>query len=137
MTILNKDNNCCESRGSKIIRNGEFLEIPADSQSIIVDNIGQLFDMQKQLRISQHGSDNENSKGYIFWDFLKNWTSLKEDEKKSNYDRFACHEINIFIYFKDQKFFQTTVRPFIQDKIEKTFVDYFLLNNVDMIRFYA
>lgn len=44
------------------------------------------------------------------------------------YDKYACHELNLFIYFKDPKFFKTVVKPFIKNKIEKTFVDFFLLH---------
>ncbi len=39
------------------------------------------------------------------------------------------HELNIFIYFKDPAYFETFVKSYISNKFEKTFVDYFLLQN--------
>ena len=37
--------------------------------------------------------------------------------------------MNLFLRFRDPKFFNTVAAPFIANKIEKTFMDYFLLNN--------
>jgi hypothetical protein len=35
--------------------------------------------------------------------------------------------LNFFIFKKDKEFFFEVVRPYIQNKLEKTFVDFFLL----------
>lgn len=39
----------------------------------------------------------------------------------------------MFIYFKDKRFFEEVVAPFIRNKFEKTFVDHFLLGNVEEV----
>ena len=41
----------------------------------------------------------------------------------------SSHELNIFLYFKDKAYFEVYVSQFIANKLEKTVVDYFLLQN--------
>jgi hypothetical protein len=50
-------------------------------------------------------------------------------EKLKKFDEFVCDEMNIFLYFKDRAFFETYVKNYIRNKIEKTFVDFFLLED--------
>ena len=57
------------------------------------------------------------------------WPGYTLDEKNKKYDKFACHELNLYIYCKDPPFFRDFVLPFIQNKIEKTFIDRFLLSD--------
>ena len=73
--------------------------------------------------------DTENEGGFAFWNFLKDWPTLDETERQKKYDKFACHEVNIFLYFRDRPFFDCVILPFIANKIEKTFVDFFLLSD--------
>lgn len=89
--------------------------------------------MQKELR-KCNGEDHEQEGGYDFWEFLKKWNTLTLEEKHKKYDKYTCHEINIFVYFKDPAYFESCVRPFIQNKIEKTFIDYFLLNDKEQVK---
>ncbi|MEM8733639.1 MAG: hypothetical protein AAGG44_05440 [Planctomycetota bacterium] len=60
-------------------------------------------------------------------EFLPRWASLSDDEKRSYYNSYACHELNLFLYRKDQPFFQKIVRPSLVHKLEKQFVDLWLL----------
>ena len=71
--------------------------------------------------------------GYEYWNFLKDWNNLDKELKLKKYDEFACHEINLFLYFKDKQLFEDVVKPFINNKIQKTVVDHFLLGNVEEI----
>jgi hypothetical protein len=56
------------------------------------------------------------------------WKSLKIEHKGKNYSEFCSHEFNVFLKLKDPEFFKNAVRPFIQNKIEKTFIDYWLID---------
>jgi hypothetical protein len=94
---------------------------------VIIDNIAQLFDVQARLRLAAHASDTENDVGYQFWSFLKDWPTLSKEAKLEKYDRFACHEVNIFLYNKDRAFFDTVVHPFLGNKVQKDLVDLYLL----------
>ena len=43
----------------------------------------------------------------------------------------TSHELNLFCYVKDKAYFDKVVRPFIACKIEKQFIDYYLLGMID------
>lgn len=59
--------------------------------------------------------------------FLTRWDQLPEAEKKSLYSRHACHELHLFLWHRDPGFFRLQVRPLLENKLEKTFVDRWLL----------
>ncbi|KAL4440764.1 hypothetical protein ABPG74_013745 [Tetrahymena malaccensis] len=112
-----------------ILKDSEFKSEDFTSTELqLVDSIPKLFSAQKELR-KIHGSDNEQTNGYDFWEFLVKWTTYTLEEKHKKYDQFSCHELNLFIFCKDPPFFQDFVKPFIQNKIEKTFIDHFLIND--------
>lgn len=51
------------------------------------------------------------------------------------YSKSICHEINTFIKYKDQEFFESVVVSFIQNKLEKTIVDYCLLEDEEALKY--
>ena len=63
------------------------------------------------------------------WEFLVRWNKMKPAEKLKTFDKFYSHELNVFVYFKDREFFDEVVSPFIQNKRDKSFVDFFLLGD--------
>ena len=67
-------------------------------------------------------------------DFLKDWYSLTLNKKLKKYDKHMCSDINIFLYFKDKPFFNTYIKNFLRNKLQKTFVDYFLLDNENELK---
>ncbi len=62
---------------------------------------------------------------------------MSQEEKLQKLNDFGCHELNLFAYFKDRKFFDKFVRPFLLNKMQKTFVDHFLLGNHAEVSKYA
>jgi hypothetical protein len=48
-------------------------------------------------------------------------------EKLDNYSKHACHELHFFLSQKDPEFFRSVVRPFLANKLDKTFLDRWLL----------
>ena len=124
-------------RNIRLLKPSEKISISQNSDHKIFENLEQLFNLQKELRIARFSSDQENG-GYDFWSFLKDWQTLASEEAKlSLYNKFACHELNIFLFLKDSKFFEKVVKSFISNKIEKTFVDYFLIGDLKQIFSYA
>ena len=99
----------------------------------IIDSLEKIFNIQKELQKLNNIPTNENGKDYEDWKFVTKWNSLEIEEKIMKYDEFASHELNIFLFFKDRAFFETFVQPFLKNKIEKSFVDYFLLQNREII----
>lgn len=63
----------------------------------------------------------------IEFSFILNWPKLKIDEKRSLYSKHASHELSFFLFKKDPEFFQTVVKPYLENKRDKTFIDRFLL----------
>lgn len=71
----------------------------------LIDSIPKLFEVQKELRKCE-GNDTENENGYLFWEFLSKWDEKMDlEEKHKKYDKYSCHELNIFLYCKDQAYF--------------------------------
>ena len=102
----------------------------------IIDSLPRLFDIQKNLALSS--TNPANSETYSrTWEFLKEWSTLEHEQKLKKYDEFASHELNVFVFFKDQKFFAEVVVPFLRNKIEKSAVDYILLDDKKRISEYA
>ncbi|MCP3692670.1 MAG: hypothetical protein GY917_10790, partial [Planctomycetaceae bacterium] len=44
------------------------------------------------------------------------------------YSKYACHELNFFLYHKDPRFFELVILPYLANKKDATFVDHWLLN---------
>jgi large subunit ribosomal protein L40e len=63
--------------------------------------------------------------------FLCDWRSLALEEKLRKYEKFGGHEFNLFLYFKDQKFYENVVKSHLRSKKEKQWVDHFLLEDSD------
>jgi hypothetical protein len=58
---------------------------------------------------------------------LSRWGNLKDEEKEVFYSDLECHEVNLFLWHHDQPFFQRVVRPFLTNKMQKQFIDDYLL----------
>ncbi len=61
--------------------------------------------------------------------FILTWPTLKLEEKKSFYSKFACHELSFFLAKKDPEFFRTIIKPYLANKKDKTFLDHWLLED--------
>ena len=58
---------------------------------------------------------------------LARWPSLSEDEKETQYSDLACHELNLFLFVHDKAFFDRVVEPHLTNKMQKQFMDDFVL----------
>ncbi len=61
--------------------------------------------------------------------FILTWPTLKNEEKRKLYSKYACHELNFFLSKKDRTFFEQVVRPNLANKKDKTFLDHWLLED--------
>mmetsp|Transcript_20411 Transcript_20411/g.17739 ORF Transcript_20411/g.17739 Transcript_20411/m.17739 type:complete len:374 (+) Transcript_20411:1012-2133(+) len=134
---LQSDKFYSTNRATQTMQKGDnyIIKDMTSTDMNVVDSIAKLFDVQKVLKLSQ-GSDSENG-GYDFWSFLRDWNTLPIEDKLKNYDKFASHEVNIFLYFKDRAFFDENVKPFIRNKIKKQVIDYALLGDEKALLPYA
>ena len=61
--------------------------------------------------------------------FILNWPNMKQKEKQTLYSKYACHELNFFLFKKDPKFFAEVIKPYLKNKEDKTFLDRWLLDD--------
>ena len=61
--------------------------------------------------------------------FLARWPQLGEGERREQYGRHGSHELNVFLYHKDRPFFTAVVAPHLRNKLQKTFIDQWLLGD--------
>lgn len=59
--------------------------------------------------------------------FLLRWPNLDAEERTKLYSKYACHELNVFLYLRDRAFFESAIRPHLQNKLRKDLVDCALL----------
>jgi hypothetical protein len=107
------------------------IAIAQANEQLQIDNLGsgrfQLFDsLQQVFDFYRTMMPHENLSEF---DFIVRWPKLSDDEKHDYYSRYACHELHFFLAQKDPAFFDTVVRPYLANKLHKTFLDHYLLND--------
>lgn len=73
-------------------------------------------------------------KGCVLDDWVGNWLNFSEEKKREVFDKKICHELNCYIYCHDKKFFTEVVKPHLQNKLKKTFVDLYLLESKECLK---
>jgi hypothetical protein len=114
-----------EMRNTEQLRKDEShaIEDITSTDYLIIDSLEKVQQVQTEInKATGQGFSNDLS-------FLKNWHKLDEEEKKKKYSQYMCHEVNLFLYFKDPAFFASVIHPFITNKMEKAFIDHWLLSN--------
>jgi hypothetical protein len=108
---------------SRAVFPGETMKLQDfNSTSLeVVDNFSDLMKIVKTLaKTSGYGNNFE------LCDLVADWHRLSFEKKKESFDKFVSHELNLFIYKRDPKFFEQVVKPFVLCKMQKDFVDRFL-----------
>jgi hypothetical protein len=60
--------------------------------------------------------------------FVTRWHTLADAQRRELYSKYACHELHLFLRFKDRPFFDEVVKPYLAHKRIKTFLDHWLLD---------
>lgn len=112
------------SREVNYLKTNEKISIKniSSTEVFIISSLKELFECFRIFEIN--GSFN-----FQEWEFLCNWHLLSAMDKLKKYDKFYSHELNLFLFFKDNDFFDEVVRPLLQNKKEKEIIDHFLLEN--------
>jgi hypothetical protein len=108
------------------------------SQFVIKDITSTNFKIIDSLEklISYYSLTSEFSSVKSYWEkfsFLIKFDELSETEKMKNISEFFSHELNLFLFFKHNDFFNQSIKPILKFKAEKTFIDFFLLNDMEKI----
>jgi len=117
-----QDKYFIHQRSTQLLSQGQSHEIedPKNTEHCIVADLQTVYLMAKT--ISSSAVLNE-------WDFLINWHSMSPKEKLQKYNKYLGHELNVFTYFKDRKFWELVVKKHMANKTNKTFIDYFILED--------
>ncbi|HUS63176.1 MAG TPA: hypothetical protein VMZ28_01495, partial [Kofleriaceae bacterium] len=60
--------------------------------------------------------------------FVAEWHALDAATRRARYSKYACHELHLFLCFRDPEFFAAVVRPYLAHKQRRTFIDRWLLD---------
>ena len=129
--ILDNEKNYSEIKKTEIHLKGKEFSINETSNDKIIDSIEKIINY---LFI-------KNSHFISDWkkiSFLLNLDEGHFDEKKflENLSENISHEVNIFLYFKYPKIFEKYIKDILKYKFEKTFIDYFLLGDIETLEMY-
>ena len=111
------------------IAKGESCEIKdlGATELSMVEDVNTLFKMMKLISTNSNLDE---------WQFLSKWNTLTPEEQLKKYDKYICHEFNIFAFFKDKEFFNVVVKPHIQNKSTKQMIDFYLLGETQELKKY-
>ena len=118
-----------EKRVIERLRGGEWNEIGEEGHTRFTV-MRELRDLYSYYSKTCNGSDSD-------WNLFRpitDWPSYNFEEKCRLYERLAGHEIHLFLYYKDREFFDQVVQPYLKNKLEKKFLDQWLLNE-DLSKF--
>ncbi|MCH2397595.1 MAG: hypothetical protein MK364_00690 [Pirellulales bacterium] len=109
--------NFTQTRHVTKLAPGEALEIADSAQAKLesYDSLTKVFQLWEELSAPAD------------LQFVLTWPALDKEQKRARYAKYACHELNFFLFHKDRPFFDTVIRPFLENKRDKQFVDRWLL----------
>jgi hypothetical protein len=111
-----------EQKRVDIVAAGKAFTVP-DMRSSKVRAYATLADVYGLLK-TLGGNDT-----FTEFEFVCRWPKLSDEEKRTYYGKYACHELSFFVYQKDRAFFDQVVKPYLANKKDKTFLDHWLLGD--------
>lgn len=117
---LNTAEHFAEQKGITLLQVNEKFTVDdlSTSKIEVLDSMAKVYGYFTTI------SHNETLKS---WNWLLKWDSLPLSEKEEKYHEFACHELHVFLYFKDRKYFDERILPYLKNKMQKTFIDEWLI----------
>lgn len=103
------------------------IENFATSEIETYDDISDVFELYSTL---------SQNKEFTQFKFLTVWNDLSMEQKIKFYDFFVCNEVNFYIYCKDRPFFDEVIKPLLASKVQKSFLDLYMLGS-DGVKEYA
>ncbi|KAG0347623.1 hypothetical protein BG004_007317 [Podila humilis] len=88
----------------------------------VINSVSQVYDLLLTLLASDDGKLE-----FRKFRFIVDWPRLSLESKKEKYSKWNCHELNLFLYKKDKDFFDSVVAPFLKNKLNKSFMDEYLI----------
>ena len=101
---------------------GQSVDL-GDARSTRVKTYSELSELHSFFGVLLGGNQAEWAKFQV----LAQWDKLSDERKRQVYDELACHEVHLFLFHKDRKFFDEVVRPYLVNKLDKQLIDLWLL----------
>ncbi len=121
---LPRDRDVAERKLVTPLAAGEALDFAEASSARYecIDTVGRFYAVLRDF-----AAESPSAKNFDDFAFVANWADMPRDEKLAAYSKYACHELDIFLYFKDRPFFDEVVAPIIADMHAPDFVNDWLL----------
>ena len=104
-------------RVAKLVRSDSLVVKDVASATVdVVDDIGRVHALYCAL---------SGNATLAEFGFIARWPSLTEGEQSELYSKYACHELHLFLHFKDDPFFRRVIAPYLADKQHPTFLDHY------------
>ena len=118
--VLNTEEHLAQQKRISILKPAETLTISRGptTRFEVYDTVAKLHRLY--MALSQNPALAE-------FEFIGRWPAIDRAEQERLYAKYACHELNLFLFKKDPAFFDSVVRPFITNKLHKTFLDSWLI----------
>lgn len=119
-SVLDPKQHYTRQKHTSALATGEALSVPEANlvKVTVIDHLDQVLNLLRGLNPDAWNDD---------FDFIRTWPDLPPEERLKKYSQFACHELNFFLYMKDRQFFDSTIKPTLAHKKDKTFLDHWLL----------
>lgn len=119
---LDADLHFSEKKQITALEAGQPLEIAdiTTAKTEVYDTLGRVYRLYATLTHDAH---------LTTFGFILRWLTLTESEKQAKYSEFACHELSFFVSRKDPEFFERVIKPYLRNKMHKTFMDRYLLGD--------
>lgn len=114
------DKHLAQKKWSKVLEGGKQNDL-GDARTTRIQVYASLADVYRLYSTLLPSSE------LTKFERISRWHELKEEEKRKAYNELACHELHLFLYRKDRPFFDSVVRPFLEDKLAPQVVDQWLL----------
>ena len=122
LTVLDSAKHFTQQKQVSILQKGDTISLPEATGSNLesFDSLAKVYRLYSTL----HADAN-----LVEFSFILNWPTLKPEEKREKYSKYACHELSYFLSRKDPEFFTAVILPYLKNKKDKTFMDHFLLGD--------
>jgi hypothetical protein len=97
---------------------------------MLIDDLAKVNMILKEVR-KVSGSQRVDPTLTKLSDLVRKWPDFTHSEKNTSFATNTCYELHLFLKHKDPAYFKEVVRPFIACKMEKFFMDHYLLDNYE------
>eukprot|EP01022_Parablepharisma_sp_SALTPOND_P019171 TRINITY_DN3242_c0_g1_i1.p1 TRINITY_DN3242_c0_g1~~TRINITY_DN3242_c0_g1_i1.p1 ORF type:complete len:1469 (-),score=192.25 TRINITY_DN3242_c0_g1_i1:4794-9200(-) len=132
---LDKAKAYCEMQTSKCVYKHDSYTIDdiASTDIQTVDSLEKLFVVLKQVAKLQKITIPDLE---VFEKVL-HWNILTDEDKDKFISANFCHELNLFLFKKDPAYFTKVIQPYLNNKMEKKLIDFYLLDEVENVGEFA